>query len=70
MLFCKHAVAVGRTWLEEPETFFDLRTLIAKLEGRSKEDLIDLIRQMAESYPAVLSVLGVEEFEEDPFEER
>ena len=65
MLFCKHAVALGRTWLEAPETFFDLRTRIAELEGRSKEDLIDLILQMAESCPAVLSILGVEGFEED-----
>ena len=38
---------------------------IAELEGRSKEDLIDLILQMVESCPAVLSVLGVEGFEED-----
>ncbi|OGG45941.1 MAG: hypothetical protein A3F84_20600 [Candidatus Handelsmanbacteria bacterium RIFCSPLOWO2_12_FULL_64_10] len=69
MLFCKHAVAVGRTWLEEPETFFDLKTLMAELEGRSKEALIDLIREMAEAYPAALGVLGVEGFEEEPFEE-
>ncbi len=69
MLFCKHAVAVGKTWLEEPESFFDLKTLMAELEGRSKEELIDLIREMAESCPAVLSVLGVEGFEGEPFEE-
>ena len=65
MLFCKHAVALGRTWLEEPDSFFDLTTLEVTLQQCSKAELLSLIQQIAESHPAALSVLGVEGFEEE-----
>ena len=69
MFFCKHAVALGRTWIEAPESFFDLKTLDTRLEGYSKADFISLIRQMAESCPVVLGVLGIEGFEEEEEDE-
>lgn len=65
MLFCKHAAALGRTWLAEPESFFDLESLREDLEGRSREELVELILQMAAVQPAVLSVLGIEGFDEE-----
>ncbi|MGH8056033.1 MAG: SWIM zinc finger family protein, partial [Candidatus Entotheonellia bacterium] len=65
MEFCKHAVALGLTYLEEPESFYDLRTLTAQLEQRSPEELIDLIVQIATRHPQVLGMLGVAGFAEE-----
>jgi uncharacterized Zn finger protein len=65
MDFCKHAAALGRTWLAEPESFFDLESLRQDLEGRSREELVELVLQMAAVQPAVLSVFGIEGFDEE-----
>jgi uncharacterized Zn finger protein len=69
--FCKHVVALGLTYLEEPHTFYDLRTLTSELEQLPPHKLISLIVQIATRHPQVLSVLGVEGFapEEDEDDE-
>lgn len=63
-LFCKHAVALGLTWITEPNTFFDMRSLAEQLQGKSKAELIALICEMAESYSEVLGILGIQGFED------
>jgi uncharacterized Zn finger protein len=67
--FCKHVVALGLTYLEEPQTFYDLQTLTAALEQSPPQQLISLIVQMATRYPQVLGVLGVEGFAEEEEDE-
>jgi uncharacterized Zn finger protein len=67
--FCKHAVALGLTYLEEPQTFYDLQTLTAALEQSPREQLISLIVQMATRHPQILGVLGVEGFTEEEEED-
>ena len=67
--FCKHVVALGLTYLEEPQTFYDLRTLTAELEQFPPHKLVSLIVQMATCYPQILGVLGVEGFEEEEEED-
>jgi len=68
--FCKHAVALGLTYLEEPDSFYDLRSLATQLEQRSPADLSTLIVQIATRHPQVLGMLGVEGFaDEDDDEE-
>ena len=64
MIFCKHAVALGLTWIAESDTFFDLGSLEGQLQEKSKVELIALIREMAESYPEVLGILEIEGFED------
>ena len=63
--WCRHVIALGLTYLEEPETFYDLRTLTARLEQHRQSDLIALILQMAVSYPEILGMLGVEGFQDE-----
>lgn len=48
---CKHIVALLLTYLHEPESFEGRPTLDTSLQDRSKDDLIDLIKQMVERYP-------------------
>ncbi|MBI3328757.1 MAG: hypothetical protein HYZ81_18895 [Nitrospinae bacterium] len=68
--FCKHAVALGLTYVEEPNSFYDLRSLATHLEQRSPTELSALIVQIATRYPQVLGILGVDGFtDEDDDEE-
>jgi hypothetical protein len=67
--FCRHVIALGLTYIEEPQSFYDLRTLTAQLEQYSHDELIDLIVQMGTRYPQTLGMLGVEGFDEAEDEE-
>jgi hypothetical protein len=69
MEFCRHVVALGLTYLEEPNSFYDLCTLTAQLQQRSPRELIDLIVQIATRYPQVLGMLGVEGFADEAVED-
>lgn len=65
MEFCKHAVALGLTYLEEPDSFHDLRSLSTELEQRPSNELSALIIQIATRYPQILGMLGVEGFADE-----
>ncbi len=65
MDFCKHAVALGLTWIEDPESFFNINQLMDGLRGNSKDYLLDMIVQIVTTYPYTLSVFGIEGFEEE-----
>lgn len=69
MEFCKHAVALGLTYLEEPDSFYDLRSLATQLEQRPPAELSVLIIQIATRYPQVLGMLGVEGFADEEEED-
>ena len=61
--FCRHVIALGLTYIEEPQSFYDLRTLAAQLEQASHGELVELILQMGTRYPQTLGMLGVEGFD-------
>jgi len=67
--FCKHVIALGLTYIEEPQSFYDLRTLTAQLEQASHNDLIALIIGIGTRYPQTLSLLGVEDFDDEEDED-
>ena len=67
--FCKHVIALGLTYIEEPQTFYDFRTLTAQLEQYSHAELVDLTIRMASRYPQILAMLGVEGFEDEEDED-
>jgi uncharacterized Zn finger protein len=67
--FCKHVIALGLTYIEEPQSFYDLCTLTAKLQEWRPSELIQLIVQMATRYPQILGMLGVEDFAEEEGED-
>ena len=46
MTFCKHAAALGLTWIKEPGTFFNMNTVPELLSQKSTEELQELILQM------------------------
>ncbi|MFO0919055.1 MAG: SWIM zinc finger family protein [Planctomycetaceae bacterium] len=59
---CKHVRALEATWKQNPESFYDLETLLAKLLKQSKADLLAVIADMAFTAPESLSVFGIDEF--------
>ena len=67
--FCKHVIALGLTYIEEPQSFYDLRTLTAQLEQVSHSDLIEIIVRLGTRYPQILGMLGVEGFEDEEDED-
>jgi len=67
--FCKHVIALGLTYIEEPQSFFDLSTLTAQLEQASREELIETIVGISTRYPQTLGMLGVEGFDDEEDED-
>jgi uncharacterized Zn finger protein len=67
--FCKHVIALGLTYIEEPQSFYDLRTLTAQLERSSHSELVTLIIRIGTRYPQTLGMLGVEGFDEEEDED-
>jgi uncharacterized Zn finger protein len=67
--FCRHAIALGLTYIEEPQSFYDLRTLTAQLERYSHGELVELILQIGARYPETLGMLGVEGFADEEDED-
>ena len=67
--FCKHVIALGLTYIEEPQSFYDLRTLTAQLERSSHSELVTLIIRIGTRYPQTLGMLGVEGFDDEEDEE-
>jgi hypothetical protein len=67
--FCRHAIALGLTYIEEPESFYDLRTLTPQLEQYSHGELVGLILQIGTRYPETLGMLGVEGFDDEEEED-
>jgi uncharacterized Zn finger protein len=54
---CKHVIALGVAWLDEPDTFTDLDLTLARLTYLPKSELITLIRQAASRLPEVIPLL-------------
>jgi len=67
--FCRHAIALGLTYIEEPQSFYDLRTLATQLEQSSHGELVELILKMGTRHPQTLGMLGVENFADEPDDE-
>jgi len=54
---CKHTVALGIAWLNEPDTFHDLDVTLARLANVKKGELLTLLRQAAQRLPDLLPLL-------------
>jgi hypothetical protein len=67
--FCRHAIALGLTYIEEPQSFYDLHSLTAQLEQYSHGELVELILHMGARYPETLAMLGVEGFADEADED-
>lgn len=62
--FCRHMAAMTLTWLDHPETFLDLESLLDDLPNRPKEELVGMLRRMLGGFPSSgLEALGVPGFE-------
>lgn len=68
MQFCKHAAALGVTWIRDPETFFNMDSLKDILKKKSRSELEELIVQIMSNRTEYLVLLGIEGFE-DEYEE-
>jgi hypothetical protein len=67
--FCRHAIALGLTYIEEPQSFYDLRALATQLEQYSHGELVELILKLGTRHPQTLGMLGVENFEDEEDDE-
>ena len=54
---CKHIVATLLTWVREPDSFHTLTPVDELLAGRSKEDLIALVKEMIGRQPDLARLL-------------
>ena len=63
--FCKHAAALGITWVQDPETFFNMESLPEMLKKKSRKELEELIMQIIYKRTECLTLLGIEGFAED-----
>jgi len=57
--YCKHAIALLLTWVNDPDSFAELEALDRSLEQRSKEELIALIKEMLGQAPELSSLLDL-----------
>jgi len=57
--YCKHAIALLLTWVNDPDSFAELETLDRTLDKRSKEDLIAIIKEMLDQEPELSSLLDL-----------
>ena len=55
---CKHVVALGVTWIHDPDSFDDLDVALARLTKASKAELITLLRHVAARVPSIVPLLG------------
>lgn len=58
---CKHVVALGLTWVREPESFHDLDVSLARLATASKAELLTLLRKIAARVPGIVALLDRDE---------
>ena len=54
---CKHVIALGLSWIHQPEGFHDLDLTLARLAHMTKSDLITLIRHAANRLPELIPLL-------------
>jgi len=54
---CKHVIALGMGWLEEPSSFHDLELTMARLSRLRKAELLTLVRQVARRLPELIPLL-------------
>ena len=51
--FCKHLVALLLTWLHQPERFVVRSRLMARLDEKSREELLALLEQLVQRQPDI-----------------
>ncbi len=62
---CKHGVALLLKWALEPSSFIDADKFLHSLDGRSKEEIINMIAQAIKQHPSLINEFSREE-EEKP----
>lgn len=65
MPFCKHAAALGITWIREPDSFLNLDSIAAIVQQKTKTELEELMLQVLYRHPDTLSLFGIEGFEDE-----
>src|SRR5207244_9420765 len=51
--FCKHLVALLLTWIHQPERFVVRSRLMARLDEKSREELLALLEQLVQRQPDI-----------------
>ena len=56
---CKHGVAVLLTWMKDPSSFMDGDMAVKSLEGKSKEELLKIIKKLLSRHRGLFREIGV-----------
>ncbi len=62
---CKHGVALLLKWALEPSSFIDADIFLHSLDGRSKEEIINMIARAIKQHPSLINEFSRED-EEKP----
>lgn len=54
---CAHAVALLLTWIDDPGRFMKVQTSEEMLDGKSREELVDIIERMLSAQPYLIRLL-------------
>ncbi len=60
---CPHGGAVALLYLSNPEGFLDLDSWLDALGGRSKDEVLGMLRTVLSSIPAALELMDIPDFE-------
>lgn len=55
---CKHVVALLLTWLHHPKQFLVVEPVEKVFEGKSREELVTMVKDMVEKFPELELVLN------------
>jgi len=65
MEFCKHAAALGITWIREPETFLSMDAVREMVQKKSKSELEEMLMQALYRHLDCLALIGIEGFQDE-----
>jgi len=66
---CKHSMALAKTYELAPHTFIDIEDIFKEIQLKTKSELLEIIKKMIQRAPEILSIFGIEGFEDNEKEE-
>jgi len=62
-------MALAKTYELAPHTFIDIEDIFKEIQLKTKSELLEIIKKMIQRAPEILSIFGIEGFEDNEKEE-